>query len=113
MNRKAQSGINRKLKVLTHAKQTGHISQTCRSFGILRESFYKWRRADQAKGESGLINHKPCPENPKLRTAQGIEEKILYWRKHYHFGPINYPAASGRGIRGKIEFARFALRMYL
>jgi transposase InsO family protein len=38
-------------------------------------------------GEKGLINNKPCPENPRLRTPKHIEEKVLYLRKKYHFGP--------------------------
>ena len=34
-----------------------------------------------------MINSKPCPENPKLRTPAHIAEKILYLRKTYHLGP--------------------------
>jgi hypothetical protein len=34
-----------------------------------------------------LINSKPCPENPKLRIAAHIEEKILHLRRTYHLGP--------------------------
>ncbi len=35
----------------------------------------------------GLINQKPCPENLKLRTPIEVEEKVIYLRKKYHFGP--------------------------
>ena len=87
MNRKAQQDISRKLKVLNYAEKTGNISKTCRHFGLCRETFYTWRRAYLAQGENGLINNKPCPENHKLRTPKDIEEKIVYLRKHYHFGP--------------------------
>ena len=59
--------ITRKLKVLEHAKISGNVSFTCRHFGISRDSFYKWKRAYTTDGERGLINSKPCPENPKLR----------------------------------------------
>lgn len=88
MNQKAKSDINRKLKVLRHAEATRNISKTCRYFGISRESFYQWKRAYTKYGDEGLINSRPCPENPKLRTTALIEEKILYLRKHYHFGPL-------------------------
>jgi transposase InsO family protein len=37
-------------------------------------------------GEKGLINSKPCPQNPKIRVPKHIEEKILYLRRTYHFG---------------------------
>jgi len=38
-------------------------------------------------GDAGLINKKPCPENLKLRIPKYIEEKVIYLRKKYHFGP--------------------------
>jgi len=88
MSIKEQSDIRRKLKVLNHAKETGNISKTCRHFGISREAFYQWKRAYEAKGESALINSKPCPQNPKLRVPAAIEEKILYLRKHYYLGQL-------------------------
>lgn len=88
MNNAALHDIRRKLRVLNHAKDTKHITNTCRYFGISRETFYKWKRAYEKKGESGLINSKPCPENPKLRTPKDTEEKILHLRRTYHLGPL-------------------------
>src|ERR671917_239133 len=80
--------INRKLRVLNHAKESGNVSQTCRYFGISRETFYQWKRAYAKDGERALINSKPCPQNPKLRTPAEIEEKILHLRKTYHLGQL-------------------------
>jgi len=80
--------INRKLKILRHGADTGNIAKTCRYFGISREIFYQWRRTYAEKGESGLINSKPCPENPKLRVPAPIAEKILYLRQTYHLGAM-------------------------
>jgi transposase InsO family protein len=80
--------INRKLRVLNHAIEGGNVSQTCRYFGISRETFYQWRRAYERDGERALINSKPCPQNPKLRTPAHIEEKILHLRKTYHLGQL-------------------------
>jgi transposase InsO family protein len=85
---KAQRDIRRKLRILTYAKEIGNISKACRHFGISREGFYKWKRAYAAYGEEGLINSKPCPENPSLRIPPEIEEKILYLRKTYHLGQL-------------------------
>jgi transposase InsO family protein len=84
----AERDIRQKLKVLNHAIETKNISKTCRYFGITRETFYQWKRAYNEKGETGLINRKPCPENPKLRTPLHIEKRILYLRKTYHLGPV-------------------------
>lgn len=86
MNNKAKSDIARKLKVLRHAQESGNVSKTCRYFGLSRESFYRWKRNYKNDGEAALVNNKPCPENPTLRTPAHIEEKILYVRKNYYLG---------------------------
>jgi hypothetical protein len=58
------------------------------AFGVSRETYYQWKRAYSAHGEKGLINSRPCPENPRLRTPEFIEEKIIYLRRNYHFGQV-------------------------
>jgi transposase InsO family protein len=83
-----QRDITRKLRALDYADQIGNVSKTCRYFGISRDTFYRWKRDYNQKGEQGLINSKPCPYNPKLRTPLEIEEKILYLRKTYHLGQV-------------------------
>ena len=87
MNQVAKHDIKRKLKILNHAKQIGNIRKTCRYFGISKSIFYRWKKNYEREGEQGLINHKPCPENLKLRTPKPIEDKILHLRRLYHFGP--------------------------
>jgi transposase InsO family protein len=88
MNLQAQRDIARKLKVLDHAAESGNVAFTCRHFGISRETFYQWKRARRDRGHDGLINSKPCPSNPKLRTNPEVETKILHLRTTYHFGPV-------------------------
>jgi transposase len=85
---KAQRDIRRKLRILAYAERISNVSKACRYFGISRETFYVWHRAYTRHGEKGLINKKPCPENPKLRTPAKIEEKILHLRRIYHLGPL-------------------------
>jgi transposase len=84
----AQRDISRKLEILKHGEETGKVSKACRYFGISREIFYRWKRNYAQEGESGLINSKPCPQNPKLRGPAFIEEKILHLRKTYHLGQV-------------------------
>jgi transposase InsO family protein len=88
MTQVEQRDISRKLRILNHAKESGNVSRTCRSFGISRETFYQWKRAHERDGERALVNSKPCPQNPKLRTPVHIEEKILYLRRTYHLGQL-------------------------
>jgi len=84
----AQRDIKRKLRVFAYAEEVGNVSKACRYFGISRETFYKWKRSYAARGDDGLINSKPCPENPKLRTPAHIEEKVIHLRKTYHLGQL-------------------------
>ena len=51
---KDQREIQRKLKILRHAEETGHVARTCRYFGVGRSSFYRWRQAYADRGEAGL-----------------------------------------------------------
>ena len=87
MSTKQKREIRRKLNVFAYAEKTGNISKACRHYGVSKTSYYKWLKRYGEKGEQGLINNKPCPENIKLRTPIEVEEKVLYLRKKYHFGP--------------------------
>lgn len=64
---KEDRDIQRKLKVLRHAAQAGHVAKTCRHFGVGRSSFYRWKAAYDQRGEAGLVNAKPIPKNPANR----------------------------------------------
>jgi hypothetical protein len=79
--------IRRKLRILKHAEESGNVAKTCRYFGISRSAYYVWKQRYVRYGDAGLINSKPCPENPTLRVAVEVEEKVLYLRKTYHLGP--------------------------
>jgi transposase InsO family protein len=80
--------VRRKLKILADLERLGNVSRLCRHYGISRQSYYIWKREYEAEGEEGLINNKPCPENPRLRIAAPIQEKIFHLQKNYHFGPV-------------------------
>ncbi len=59
--------INRKLRILNHAKDSANVSQTCRYFGISRVTFYQWKRAYEKDGEQALI---------KVRVASGFQPRL-------------------------------------
>jgi transposase/transposase-like protein len=80
--------IQRKLKILKHAEETGHVGRTCRYFGVGRASFYRWKATLEKHGEAALVRKKPIPKNPKNRTPPEIVEKVLHLRKTYHLGPM-------------------------
>lgn len=82
-----ERGIQRKLKILKHADETGHVTRTCRYFRIGRTSFYRWQVALQKHGEAALPRRKPVLKSPKNRTPSEIVEKVLHLRKIHHLGP--------------------------
>ena len=41
---KKQREIQRKLRILRYAEETGHLAKTWRYFGIGRTSFNRWRQ---------------------------------------------------------------------
>ena len=84
----AQRDIKRKLRILAEGAERGNVSYTCPRLGISRDTFYRWKREYAAGGEAALVNSKPCPENPKLRTPADIEEKIVHLRTTYHLGQL-------------------------
>ena len=85
---KAQRDIRRKKRVLEHAARIGNVRKTCRYFGVARSGCYVWKKAYETQGDDGLVNQKPCPYNPRLRTPSDIVEKVLHLRRTYHLGPI-------------------------
>ena len=86
MNRQAERDIRRKTKVLEDAKQSGNVSHTCRRYSISRDTYYRWKKQYEEQGAKGLINSKPCPENPHIRVPRIVEEKILYVRREFGLG---------------------------
>lgn len=85
---KDQREIQRKLRILQHAEETGHVAKTCRFFGVGRSSFYRWRDLYIKHGEAGLINRPSIPKQHYNRTPIEIEEKVLHLRRKYHLGPM-------------------------
>ena len=61
--------VQKQLRVLEHAKKTGNVRKTYRYFGIARSSFYRWKRAFDRDGESGLVN-KPRPLDEDQTPAE-------------------------------------------
>lgn len=57
--------IQRTLKILTHAEETGHVGRTSRYFGTGRASFYRSKAALERHGEPAQVRKKPIPKNPK------------------------------------------------
>ena len=80
--------VQKRMRVLEHAKKTGNVRKTCRYFGIARSSFYRWKRAFDNDGESGLVNKPRVARNHPNQLSKEVVDRVLYLRKKYHLGPI-------------------------
>jgi transposase-like protein len=65
--------VRHRLAVLRHAEEvTGNVAMTCRYYGITRQSFYTWKRRDEADGPEGAaaaLGHAPRAARTRLEDA--------------------------------------------
>jgi transposase len=78
----------RRLAMIRHAEEvSGNVSKTCRYYGVSRPTFYKWLRRYEAGGVEALRDHSHRPRTSPNATRTEVVGKIVYLRRHYHFGP--------------------------
>ena len=77
--REHQRLVNHRLAVLRHAEEvTGNVAQTCRYFGISRQTFYQWLRRYQEKGLEGLRDKSRRPHHsPHATSAEAVGKFCL------------------------------------
>jgi len=80
--------IERRGRILEHAKISGNVAKSCRYFGVGRASFYRWRDRVLKDGYEGLKPRKPGPTAPPNQTPADVVEAVLHLRKTYHLGPM-------------------------
>ncbi len=86
--RELERRAKRKLAILRHVEEvSGNVAATCRYYGISRQCYYVWRRRYDADGAEGLRDRSSRPHASPKATQAEVVEKILWLRKHYHFGP--------------------------
>ena len=59
-----------RVRVLAHSRESGNVAATCRTFGISRKTFYKWRDVAEQYGIEALWPKKRRPDiASSLRTG--------------------------------------------
>jgi transposase InsO family protein len=66
-----------RLRALDHARQTGNVAETCRTFGMSRKTFYKWRDAAAKYGLAALMPKLRRPPAMPNATPTHIVEVLL------------------------------------
>jgi transposase InsO family protein len=65
-----------------------NFAQTCRRFGISRDTGYKWLGRYEAEGAAGLADRKPVAQRCPHRVADAVEGQVVELRKQWpHYGP--------------------------
>ena len=78
----------KRLAMIRHAMEvSGNVSKTCRYYGVSRPTFYKWLLRYDEGGVEALRDHSRRPHTSPNATRTEVVGKILYLRRHYHFGP--------------------------
>ena len=86
--RELERRAQRRLAVLRHVEEvSGSVAATCRYYGISRQCYYGWLRRYDADGLEGLKDRSSRPHRSPNITQAEVVEKIVWLRKHYHFGP--------------------------
>ena len=67
----------RRVRVLDHARQTGNVARTCRTFGISRKTFYEWRdRAERYGLEALMPKARRAPQMPTATPTWVVNELL-------------------------------------
>lgn len=66
-----------RVRALDHARRTGNVAETCRTFGISRKTFYKWRNAAAKYGLAALRPKTKRPPAMPNATPTHVLEVLL------------------------------------
>lgn len=67
----------RRARVLDHAAKTGNIAETCRTFGVSRTTFYKWRSVAERYGVEALMPKDRRPPAMPNATPTWVVNELL------------------------------------
>lgn len=69
--------VQAKVEVLKLAESLGNASQACRTKGISRDTFYRWKALYERGGEEALKEASRTKPNLKNRLPEEIEQAVL------------------------------------
>jgi transposase InsO family protein len=68
---------HRRVRVLAHAEKSGNVSETCRTFGISRKTFYEWHGVAERYGLEALMpKARRRPQLPNATPTHVVAELL-------------------------------------
>ncbi|HUO48774.1 MAG TPA: DDE-type integrase/transposase/recombinase [Acidimicrobiales bacterium] len=69
--------FHRRVAVLDHARRTGNVAETCRTFGISRTRYYEWRALAERYGLEALMPKARRTPQPPNATPTHVVAELL------------------------------------
>lgn len=70
-----------RLEMVTAVDRGASVAQICATYGLSRETFYKWRRRWLAEGLEGLADRSSRPRDPAGMCDPGLESEVVALRE--------------------------------
>lgn len=83
---KAYLNHQRKLLILQYVKDSKSVNRVLRDFKIPKSTYYKWKKAFDKEGPSGLLRKHPVAYNHPKKINEEVIDKVLTLRKEYQLG---------------------------
>lgn len=90
MRANLSSAAKRRLEWFDYYRKSGNVSQTCRYFGIARETFYEWWKRYNPNDLSSLEDKDKTPKHKRQRAiSPEIEARVVALRRQFiRYGKI-------------------------
>jgi transposase InsO family protein/transposase-like protein len=76
----------KKLVILQYAKEFKSISKALKEFKVPKSTYYKWKKAFDKDGTSGLLRKHPIAYNHPSKIKEDVIDKVLLLRKDHQLG---------------------------
>ncbi|MFB3112238.1 MAG: helix-turn-helix domain-containing protein [Gemmatimonadales bacterium] len=82
-----QREIRRMKRDIEYAENIANVRKACRTYGVARSTFYRWRDRTHGLGDEGLMSRRCGPHNHPNKTREGVGKKDFAPAPDCYMGP--------------------------